>query len=165
MNFNKLALGSKFSPKDIPIPIDNEFREMFISEQEKFAHRFAWAAYHIMKDIIHRDDNNYNFENELPSKPTYGFKSENKPPIIKEIEPFLNEFSSMAKKLEFRKCKEPFLTNLTTEISQMKKSNKNNIIAADKTRNLYTCDSSTYNKILNDNITMEYKKAVKKLLL
>ena len=42
----------------------------------------------------------------------------------------------------------------------MKKSNKNDIIiAADKTRNLYTCDTSTYKKILNDNITMEYKKA------
>ena len=154
MNFNKLAVGSKFSPKDIPIPTDNEFRKMFISEQEKFGKRFAWSAFFIMQSIIHDDED---LENDLPQKPTYGFKSESKPPIVKEIVPFLNDFFAMGNKLEFRKY---ILTELTTELAKMKKSNKNNmIIAADKTRNLYTCDTPTYQKILNENITLEYKKA------
>ena len=159
MNFEKIHLTTKFSPKDIPLPTNDEYKKKFISQQENFGKRLGWAAYFIMESLSH----NTQVNDPTPNKNTYGFKSESKPPIVKEIAPFMNAFFAMMHKIEFTKYNDPFLQDLKNDLNKMKKPKKM-IIAADKTRNLYACDTQTYQKILNENITMEYKKANKDMI-
>ena len=158
--FEKIHLTTKFSPKDIPLPSINEYKKKFIAQQEKFGHNFGWRAYKLVQSLTH---NNTHIKDSAPRKKTYGLKSDSKPPIVKEIEPFMNDFFAMINKLEFRKYNDPFLQDLKNDINKMKKAKKI-IIPADKTRNLYACDTTTYQKILNDNITTEYKKAQKDMV-
>ena len=106
-----------------------------IFQLEKFGRNVSWKAFHEMKKIVNNDDE----KDDVDKNNKYGFKSDVKPPIIKEIVPFLDEFFALAKIIEFRKCNDPFLNELKNNITKMKKPKKM-IIAADKTRNLYTCD-------------------------
>ena len=154
MNFEKLSFTSEYSPKDITLPTNDEFMKKFIYQQEKFGKRFCWRAYFIMEAITNKTSNIP--ENDT-NRNTYGFKSESKPPIPKEIAPFMNEFFDLANKIKFKKCNDPFLKKLNDNLTKMKKLNKI-IIPADKTRNLYASDPAIYHEILTNNITEEYKK-------
>ena len=114
--FEKIHLTTKFSPKDIPLPSINEYKKKFIAQQEKFGHNFGWRAYKLVQSLTH---NNTHIKDSAPRKKTYGLKSDSKPPIVKEIEPFMNDFFAMINKLEFRKYNDPFLQDLKNDINKM----------------------------------------------
>ena len=63
----------------------------------------------------------------------------------------------LIKSLTFKKVKNKFLDQLHKDITSIKKS-KIVFIFADKTRNIYETDKSTYSKLLTDNISKTYKK-------
>ena len=84
----------------------------------------------------------------------YGFKSVMKPHAIKEMEHFENDFYGMAKNLKFRKeiKLSEFQKEMKSDLNEMNKLDKV-IIAADKSRNFYTCDVPEYKNLRNQNIT------------
>ena len=90
----------------------------------------------------------------------YGFKSVRKPYAIKEMEPFEKEFYGMAKNMEFDKDIKlgDFQKEMKEDLSEMSKLDKV-IVAADKSRNFYTCDIPEYRNLINQNITKGYKKS------
>ena len=63
----------------------------------------------------------------------------------------------MIKKIEFRTVRNNFLTKLKQDINVIKKTPEI-IISADKTQNKYTVSVDDYSKMLQENITKEYKK-------
>ena len=66
-----------------------------------------------MKKIVNNDDEKDDgLLDDVDKSNKYGFKSDAKPPIIKEIVPFLDAFFALAKTIEFRKCNDPFLNEL-----------------------------------------------------
>lgn len=87
---------------------------------------------------------------------TYGSKSLNCPPQVKDLTAFESELFDLLNKLQFRKIKSEFLKKLSNDIKTINNVPKT-FIFADKTSNLYKLTKDEYNKLLNEFITT-YKK-------
>ena len=85
--FENLEFANKYSMKNIPIPNENEYMKKLIAQMEKIVKRMRWTALFFM-----REEEKYKpllEEVEFYEKEdTYGFKTEKKPPPIKEMEDF-----------------------------------------------------------------------------
>ena len=64
----------------------------------------------------------------------------------------------MIQSVKFKKVSNPFLDKLKKDTDRIKNEPKL-LIAADKTTNFYKLEPSTYNDMLEKNITKSYKKA------
>ena len=157
-NFKKLPFAGKYSMKNIPIPSEIEYRKKLIAQIEKIVKRMRWRALFFLKEEDKYksllDDIEF-FEKEEK----YGFNSVRKPPPIKELEMFEKEMFDIVKNIVFRDTSDygKFQSELKSDLAKMKRSEKV-IIAADKSRNFYTCDTDTYRKLRNDNLKKEYRK-------
>ena len=89
---------------------------------------------------------------------TYGFKSTKNPPSIEELKDFENDMLNMIQSVKFKQVNNPFLNKLKEDADRIKNEPKL-LIAADKTTNFYKLEPSTYNDLLEKNITKSYKKA------
>ena len=65
----------------------------------------------------------------------------------------------MIQSVKFRQINNPFLNKLKEDTDYIKSETKL-LIAADKTTNFYKLEPSTYNELLEKNITKSYKKAL-----
>ena len=92
-------------------------------------------------------------------KPKYGFKCESKPPFIQDLAEFERDLLNIPKSLKFRNVRRSCLQDeLGKFIKDLRKTN-DIIVSADKTRNMYRLNVASYNKLLLDNITQEYRKS------
>ena len=92
---------------------------------------------------------------------TYGLKSLNGPPKIKEIVLFKKDLWNLVNKLKFRKIKSNFQRHLNEDIREIKRSNKV-LVFADKMSNIYKLDTDEYKK-LTEAVTSAYKKVPDKI--
>ena len=90
-------------------------------------------------------------------KNNYGFKSEKFPPQRSDLAGFEFDLYQMARSIKFRQVYSTFQTQLAKDSNAIK-SSKTLIIPADKTTNLYKVEVQDYEKLLQDNITVKYKK-------
>ena len=93
---------------------------------------------------------------------TYGLKSLNCPPKIKEMVPFEKDLWNLVDKLKFRKIKGNFQRQLNEDIRVMKRSNKV-LVFTDKTSNIYKLDTDEYKKLTTEAVTSTYKKVPDKI--
>ena len=93
---------------------------------------------------------------------TYGLKSLNCPPKIKEMVPFEKDLSNLVNKLKFRKIKSNFQRQLNEDIKVIKRSNKV-LVFADKTSNIYKLVTDEYKKLTTEAVTSTYKKVPDKI--
>ena len=158
-HLEKLPFAGKYSMKNIPIPSKTEYMKKLIAQMEKVVKNMRWKALFYLKE-----DENYKEKVEeiecYAKEEKYGFKSVRKPYAIKEMEPFEKEFYGMAKNMEFIKDikLDDFQKEMKEDLSEMSRLDKV-IVAADKSRNFYTCDVPEYRNLVNQNITKEYKKS------
>ena len=89
---------------------------------------------------------------------TYGLKSLNCPPQLKELIQFDSDLLDMIKSLKFRKTRSHFQRRLKEDINTIH-STDTTLTFADKTYNLHKIEKEQYKKMLNDSITTTYKKA------
>ena len=94
------------------------------------------------------------------NKETYGFKSTKPPPFVPELREFEDSMLNLVQNVEFKRftCNTPFQKKLSEDVQKIKKDNKLYVVA-DKTINFYKLDPDTYNDLLKQNITKDYKKA------
>ena len=92
------------------------------------------------------------------SKQTYGFKFTKIPPPIDELKDFEDDMLNMIQSTKFNQVNNPFLNKLKNDTKRIENESKL-LIAADKTTNFYKLEPSTYNNLLEQNITKSYKKA------
>ena len=151
----KLRLSSDNSMKNIPISDRKQFQKKFVAQQDNLLYRMKWKAHFALKTDEEKEDL---FLEE--KKENYGFKSGYKPPFIKDLnfQTFERKFLDMAKSLEFRNFSDKFQEELKEDLKIIN-SSTHVIVAADKTTNYYKCEMDEYEKLLNDNITKEYKKS------
>ena len=93
---------------------------------------------------------------------TYGLKTLNCPPKIKEMVLFERDLWDLDNKIKFRKVSSNFQNQLKEDIKAIKKSKKI-FIFADKTSNIYQIEKDEYNKLTTDAITSAYKKVSDKI--
>ena len=151
-----------FSMKNIPIPGRNSYLKQFIFRMEDFITRVRWVALFFLKKEAEKEQGDDTFseedEDEDFERRTFGFRSSNVPPPIKEIAEFEKDLWDMVENIQFSNKKlSPFQRKMKKEIKNLNESDKL-LIPADKTSNMYELKPETYNKLLKDNITRAYKK-------
>ena len=156
----RLPISGKRSSKCIPPPKLKEYKKKLISQTEKFERNLTWKMIHTPGAIEHPTQKTESQEDEeilLEDFRTFGFKSINKPRPVPELAPFFEDVWKLVKSVKQRPVKNKFLNELSKDIKSLPP--KKVVVAADKSRNLYTCSKETYVKKLEENVTKEYKKA------
>ena len=137
-----------YSTKNIPLPSHNDYLQRLIERTEQFLHRMRWKAH----SFLNPDTTSF-------TKETYGFKSTKNPPSIEELKDFEDDMLKMIQSVKFKQVNNPFLNRLKENTDHIKNEPKL-LIAADKTTNFYKLEPSTYNDLLEKNITKSYEKAL-----
>ena len=104
--------------------------------------------------------NDDNKENN--TKTSFGFKSRYHPPPCTELEHFEKDLINIINNVNFTNNKNSFQKKLLADITEIKHS-KNVYVLAEKTNNVYKMPASEHNKLLKENVTKTYKKALEKL--
>ena len=136
-----------YSTKNIPLPAKNDYLQRLIEKTEPFLRRMRWKT-----------KLSLNPGTTTSSKETYGFKSTKNPPPIDELKEFEDDMLKMIQSKKFKQVDNPFLNKLKDDSVRIKNETKL-LITADKTTNFYKLEPSTYNDLLEQNITKSYKKA------
>ena len=98
-------------------------------------------------------------ENETQTIPkTYGLKSLNWPPQVKELIQFDSDSLDIIKPWKFRKTKSHFQKRSKDDINTIH-NRDTTLMFVDKTSNLYKLKKVQYQKMLNHSITTTYKEA------
>ena len=84
---------------------------------------------------------------ESIGKQTFGFNSLKCPPAIDELSPFESNLQGRISNIEFRSVRNKFLSKLSKDIKNIKKT-KEILIDADKSTNTYKMSKEEYQKHL-----------------
>ena len=139
------------SYKKIPLPSESNYNRKLIDKTELLCKRMRWKAYLFLNPDAKRID-----------KQTYGFNSKNTPPQIPAMMSFEKKLLKMIENIKFKKVKCWFQHKLATDIKQTIKNSDDLMIPADKTSNFYKLNTTSYNDLLQKNITKTYKKVTSK---
>ena len=137
-----------YSKKDIGLPSKFQYQKRLTYAIEKFCRNLGWTVFFLM----HPDEKDDNIR-------WFGFKSGRAPPpeAQKEIEPFVQELTSIVGSIKFdKKYSNPHQKRLRAAVSTIRKCEKV-IVAGDKTRNFYAMEKRDYNQLLQNKITEDYK--------
>lgn len=135
--------------KNIGIPTTSGYLKRLIEMTEKLTQRMRWKAYFFL-----------NPDKKPKHKESFGFKTKNSAPHIKELTSFEQDMTKLVQDIKFKPHNNKLQTKLRQDAKQIKSSNKV-LVKADKTTNFYGLDKTEYNKLLHDNITKTYKKTDK----
>ena len=137
-----------YSTKNIPLPTKKQYLKNLTAKVEKVIKRMRWKAYFFDKQ--HTIDQT--------NKETFGFNTRRCPPKIPDLSNFESELLDMIKNISFKPTRNQFQERLIRDIKTIKLSQKA-FIPADKTRNFYEMDKTSYDKLFIQNVTKTYKKA------
>ena len=90
------------------------------------------------------------------SKDNYGFKSTHTAPTSPLLKPFEDDLYGLIANLEFNEYRSAFQNKMAAAVSHINKSEKI-FLFGDKTTNIYEVSPESYEKLLTDNITKDYK--------
>ena len=147
MDANRVNFG--YSSKNIPLPIEDQFKKTLINQSTKLVYRYRWKL-HFFRN---RNPNNNRKNN-------YGFKTANVPKPMQELERFEDDLAQLITDVNFRKNftkKQSFQSKLAVDLKMVRRDNRV-LIPADKTTNLYWQESEDYKKKVQDSITKNYSK-------
>ena len=135
------------STKDIPLPSEPEYKRKLIEKTEHLCKRMRWKAFFFL---------NPNAEGNRIE--TFGFSSRKSPPQVHAMLNFEKRLLGMIENIKFRKVKCEFQTKLSADIKNNIMQSDKLLVPADKTSNFYRMDTSSYNDLLQKNITKTYRK-------
>ena len=138
-----------FSVKNIPLPSQNAYKKRLLEKVESLIRRMRNKVHYSNKECTSQRTNMVS---------NYGFKSNYAPPKSEYLNAFEEDVYEMVRNIEFTNCRSPFLKSLNDEVKSIKKS-PNLFISADKTSNIYEMKVEHYKKLLQENVTKDYKKS------
>ena len=141
------------SLKDIPIPSKQDYLEKLINKIEETIKRIRWKTY------FYLNEGNKNGENTINN---FGFKTQKSPPRNKLLDTFEKEFVDIINKIEYRPYIDKFQKEIKEEVRKISKE-KNILVRADKTNNIYKVHPDKYKRLMNDTITKKYRKDKEKI--
>lgn len=135
-----------YSTKNIPIPKFSEYQKCLIMRTENFMRAIRWRTFFYLNPEIRAE----------PGE-KYGFKSTKSPPYILELKQFEDGMLELVRSIKCKRISNPFQRKLDEDCASIRGTNTL-LVAADKTTNFYKVEPQKYRSLLNDNITMAYKK-------
>ena len=136
-----------YSLKNIPIAGQKPYMKQLINQTCNLIRKCRWKAFFHENKNARGDD-----------FPTYGFKSSKPTPAMPKLFPFENALYDLVCNVKFDPYRTKFQKQLSRDIRKIRDS-KDVLVKADKTTNVYAVPPDTYNKLLNDSITKDYRKA------
>ena len=121
---------------------------MLINSSEKFIRTVRWRVFHATNP------------NKSNKKENFGFNSTKPAPSNPDLKEFENGMADLIKNVKFKKDTNEFQNKLKRDVLDIKAEPKI-FIAADKTNNYYKTEAEDYTKLLEKNITKDYKKSDK----
>ena len=140
-----------YSIKNIPIPSEKSYKLELMDKIEAVVKKMRWKA-------IFSEEN----PDQEQTRKTYGLKTQNCPPPVKELAEFEKDLFDLPKKVKFRRVSCNFQSKLKEDIKTVKTSEKV-YTPADKTSNIYKISKEEHRQLLSNAVTTTYKKANEKL--
>ena len=140
-------INLEYSRKNIPLPTKDCFMKSLIAKTESFIKRVRWKVFFYE-----------NPSERTTSDENYGFRTTKTPPQNPALNEFENDLYDLISDLEFKTDKSDFQEQMAKDIKEIRNSGQV-ILPADKTTNLYKVSAEDYNKLLQDSITSDYRKA------
>ncbi|PIK40960.1 hypothetical protein BSL78_22189 [Apostichopus japonicus] len=145
-----------YSDKNIPLPSRREYTKRLLEKVESLIKRMRWRAFFFTKDDTDTESDTSDEEQHFADK--YEFPTKRTPPQIEEMIGFEKDMMEMVENIKVRPVSDKFQSTLKKDVRKINSSDE--IFAeADKTKNLYKMDGTSYNKLLTDNVTQKYKMA------
>ena len=137
-----------YSLKNIPIHSKDTYRKRLIEKVESVVRRMRWKAFFFLNGS----------SEETTDSQRHGFRSKKTPPQVKEMIGFEEDLTRMIENIQFRNVNEPFQRKLREAVRSITKTD-DIIVKADKTKHVYHMSKDQYSKLLQDNVTKNYKLA------
>ena len=137
-----------YSLKSIPVPSKSSFKLKLVDKIVNVIKRMRWKAHLFI-----------NGDSTETKKETYGFKSKQYPSQIIELVMFEKDLFELVKTVKFRNRNDKIQNEMKDDINKFK-SSLNVFILADKTTNIYELTPKEYKKLLRNNVTKNYRKAL-----
>lgn len=103
--------------------------------------RMRWKAYFFLNDP----------KNEITEKPkTFNFNTRKCAPICKEMLKFEEDMTNIVRNLKFKNHLDNFQKKIIEDKKKKIMNSNKAFILADKTTNIYTMESTTYNKLITN---------------
>ncbi|XP_022799059.1 uncharacterized protein LOC111337095 [Stylophora pistillata] len=118
-----------------------------VTRHKPHTRRMRWKAYHFLN------------QKETADRETYGFKSRNSTPQVKDLIHFEEAMTKLIQNIKFKESKCNFQSQLNSDIKNKIKKPNTLLISADKTTNFYEMNPDSYGKLIKDNVTKTYRKA------
>ena len=145
------TINFDYSTKNIPIPSKDKYKFKLIESSQKVIKNMRWKAF-----FFTNSSNQENEENDI--SPRTPFKSKRCPPTIPDMKNFEKDLATMIENIKFKNASSDFQRKLKADIKRINECDEL-IVPADKTQNFYKVSKEDHDKILQDNVTKEYKKA------
>ena len=123
-----------YSLKNIPRCSQDAYRKALINKTEDFLKRLRWKAFFFLLESE---------SSEEGKRETYGFRTGNSPPIVRELTAFERDIYQLIGSIKFRYAPNTFLDRLDTDAARIKSSNTP-LVPADKTGNHYQLPLEDY---------------------
>eukprot|EP00117_Sycon_ciliatum_P029317 scpid92694/ scgid23379/ len=94
---------------------------------------------------------------------TYGFKTRKCPPQLDDMIEFEKDLWSMVETVKCCRVNDTLQERTREDLPRIRRSD-DMLVAADKTRNLYSVDTDLYSKLLTDNVSEHYRHAPRSYL-
>ena len=143
-------ISVSYSLKNIPYSDKSSYTFKLMEKIESVMKRIRWKAYFYLNKETQ----------EKQQKNTFGFKSRHHPPQCNLLEEFEKDVFDIIKSIKFRKVRNKLQEELKEDLSKIRKS-RNIFVFADKTNNVYEMKSEDHEKLILQNITKTYQKALK----
>ena len=138
------------SGKDIPIPSRTTYLKKLISQTESFLKNMRWKAFWFERNGSNDDEeNNPDHRKEIT-------KSTKTPPQHELLKPFERDIYHLIGNIQFRKVNDPGLLKLKDEVKKINEINKI-IVKADKTGNINEVSATDHDRLMQENLTRDYK--------
>ena len=147
-NMEKIDFG--YSPKNIPLPTEAEYRCLLIQKAKKFIPNLSWRVFFFLKP-----------QERLEYKETYGLLTEKPPPCMTDLAEFESKLTNLIKSVKFKNNRRggpEFQARLKKDLQNIKAESRIHM-EADKTNNKYLIEVPEYETLLLNNITSSYCKA------
>ena len=141
-----------YSMKNIPMPSQNTYLQMFINSIEKLKRNLSWRAHFFL-----------NPPTQTNKKENFGFKSLAPAPFVKELKQFEDGLINLVKDITFENRHNNFQTKLKKDMKEIRNETRV-FVAGDKSTNFHKMAPQKYNEMLEKSIQKEYKKAPQQIV-
>ena len=125
-----------YSMKNIPVPSQESYLQVFINSIETFSRNIAWRAFWYLNP------------NEDPeAKEKYGFKSLAPAPYVKDLKVFEDGLLELIKDIRFEDKHSSFQSKLKEDAKSIRNESKI-FVAGDKSTNFHMMEPQNYNDLL-----------------